>query len=243
MLAVQTVDDLKAPFFDAMAHFGFENVFYHARFLHGLPAALARGHVVTVSNLPEEIAQQFAAASGPGQAYWPEWVRRNDGAISTAALLEARGDGASSRSHALAMRNGLEAAQIISLRDRVLRTQGAVILNPRRGAGHEEVAQIWAGSGREVRTLAWVFHVRMATMGREAQQVLTPRQREVLEWRSVGKTVAETATIIGVTPATVEKHLRLAREALGTETTAQAILKAHVAQELFLDDDSENPFG
>lgn len=62
----------------------------------------------------------------------------------------------------------------------------------------------------------------------------TPRQREVLEWTSAGKTVAEVATILGLTPATVEKHLRLARDALDAGSTAQAILKAHVTNQIFL---------
>ncbi|KTF08268.1 hypothetical protein MGSAQ_000238 [marine sediment metagenome] len=39
--------------------------------------------------------------------------------------------------------------------------------------------------------------------------------------------------ILGITAATVEKHMRLAREALGVETTPQAVLKAHVTHQLF----------
>jgi LuxR family transcriptional regulator len=35
-------------------------------------------------------------------------------------------------------------------------------------------------------------------------------------------------------PATVEKHLRLAREALDVDTTAQAILKASTQNQFFL---------
>ena len=39
--------------------------------------------------------------------------------------------------------------------------------------------------------------------------------------------------LMGLTPATVEKHLRLAREALDVETTAQAVLKAAFYNQMF----------
>ena len=42
--------------------------------------------------------------------------------------------------------------------------------------------------------------------------------------------------LMGLTSATVEKHLRLAREALGVETTAQAVLKAAFANQMFVMD-------
>jgi len=63
---------------------------------------------------------------------------------------------------------------------------------------------------------------------------LTRRQREVLEWVGDGKTVQDIALLMGLTPATVEKHLRLAREALEVGTTAQAVLKASYQNQIFV---------
>jgi hypothetical protein len=40
--------------------------------------------------------------------------------------------------------------------------------------------------------------------------------------------------IMGLTSATVEKHLRLAREALAVDTTAQAVLKASFSNQMFV---------
>ena len=68
----------------------------------------------------------------------------------------------------------------------------------------------------------------------EALRRLSKRQREVLEWVSDGKTTRDTATILGLTAATVEKHLRKAREALRVETTAQAVMKASLQRQLFV---------
>ena len=63
---------------------------------------------------------------------------------------------------------------------------------------------------------------------------LTKRQKEVLGWIGDGKTIQVTAILLGLTPATVEKHLRLARRALDVETTAQAVLRANFHNQIFL---------
>jgi len=55
---------------------------------------------------------------------------------------------------------------------------------------------------------------------------LTERQKEVLHWVAHGKTSAEIATILGLSSATIEKHLRQARDTLGVSTTTQAVLFA-----------------
>ena len=77
-----------------------------------------------------------------------------------------------------------------------------------------------------------VAHLKIITMPMP-QRILTSRQREVLEWIGDGKTVADTAQILGLNKATVEKHLRLARESLGVDTTAQAVLKASFHNQMF----------
>ena len=63
---------------------------------------------------------------------------------------------------------------------------------------------------------------------------LTNCQREALEWVSDGKTTQYIATLMGLTQATVEKHLRLARKVLGVETTAQAVIRAAFQNQIFL---------
>ena len=51
---------------------------------------------------------------------------------------------------------------------------------------------------------------------------LPPRAIECLEWMSRGKTMAETAMILGITDNTVRAYLRTARSKLGTSNTMQA---------------------
>ena len=171
-----------------------------------------RDNPVVFSNLPPDLIEQAQRLRDLDQDPWVEWVRDNDGDIASDALQDQFGP---SRSFGLAAEHGLGHARIISLRDKVLHSVGAVVVMPRRGADAQDLQASWARSGREVRVLSWVMHMRIATMQRNLPKAtLTPRQREVLGWRSAGKTVGEIAVILGITAATMEKHRRLAREAL-----------------------------
>lgn len=67
-----------------------------------------------------------------------------------------------------------------------------------------------------------------------AKRVLTRRQREVLEWIAEGKSVADIARILNLAQPTIEKHLKLARETLGVETTAHAVIKAAFLNQMFI---------
>jgi DNA-binding CsgD family transcriptional regulator len=62
------------------------------------------------------------------------------------------------------------------------------------------------------------------------RRLLTARQSEVLELVADGKTMQDIAILLERNVATVEKHLRGARDALGVETTAQAVRKASVSE-------------
>jgi hypothetical protein len=55
----------------------------------------------------------------------------------------------------------------------------------------------------------------------------------VLELVADGKTMQDIAIVLERNVATVEKHLRGARDALGVETTAQAVRKASVLNQIF----------
>ncbi|MEM5468332.1 helix-turn-helix transcriptional regulator [Celeribacter marinus] len=91
---------------------------------------------------------------------------------------------------------------------------------------------LWEAHGDDLSMISEVAHLRIMSLPLP-RRVLTARQTEVLEWVGSGKSIADAAAIIGLTQRTVEKHLRLAREALGVQTTAQAIHKASVYNQIF----------
>ena len=98
-----------------------------------------------------------------------------------------------------------------------------------------ELDEIWSEKGREINVLNQVAHLKFTSLPLPRNQPrLSARQREVLEWVGDGKTTQDIAIILGLTTATVDKHLRKAREALLVETTAQAVRKASVQNQIFI---------
>jgi LuxR family transcriptional regulator len=115
------------------------------------------------------------------------------------------------------------------------RAKGAIAFTARAGMTQDEADAVWASEGRRLEQMATVAHLKIITLPHSGtRRPLTGRQREVLEWVGEGKTMLDIATIMGLTPATVEKHMRLAREALEVETTAQAVLKAAYQNQIFV---------
>ena len=131
-------------------------------------------------------------------------------------------------------KNGVNAGYSISFRDPSIRDKGAIGLAGPPGMTQAEVDHIWALHGREIVQMNNVAHLKITSLPYAGyRRVLTARQRETLEWVGEGKTTQDIATIMGLTAATVEKHLRLAREALDAETTAQAVVKASFQKQIF----------
>ncbi len=241
LVEASTVSDVRDAYFDAMAEFGFVNAFYAARFMLALPESVIREEIEVFSNFPKSFADTLMSRNLLTTSPWADWAMRNSGSVAARDLENVGRTAAGSEAMELATRHGLHAGRIISLRNKVMRSNGAIVLNPFAGATHEEVDDLWARSSRQITALSLVMHMRMATIHRHgATSRLTTRQREVLEWSSAGKTVSEIATILGLTPATIEKHLRLARDTLGAGSTAQAILKAHVTHQIFMQKSEEN---
>ncbi|CAN5131237.1 hypothetical protein BH23VER1_BH23VER1_15390 [soil metagenome] len=54
----------------------------------------------------------------------------------------------------------------------------------------------------------------------------SPRVNEVLRWMVEGKRNGEIATILGISPRTVEKHVAVVLEGFGAENRATAIVRA-----------------
>lgn len=130
---------------------------------------------------------------------------------------------------------GVTAGYTISFKSVSARSKGAIALTAQPGLTQSDVDAIWAEHGRDIHLMNNVAHLKILTLPYSApNRSLTKRQREALEWVGDGKTMQDIAIIMGLTSATVEKHLRLAREALAVETTAQAVLKAAFANQMFI---------
>lgn len=129
------------------------------------------------------------------------------------------------------------AGYTISFKSASPRSKGAIAMVARKGMEQSEVDAVWAEHGADIELMNEVAHLKILSLPHKSPaRALTPRQREALEWVGDGKTMQDIAVLMGLTPATVEKHLRLAREALAVDTTAQAVLKAAFANQMFIVD-------
>lgn len=168
-----------------------------------------------------------------------KWAARNEGACSWRWVDQQMRAGnlnlLEQRATQLNLRYGIRAGYSIAFPSNGDRSKGAIGLCARKGMRQYEIERIWAEHGREIMVINALTHLRISAMPfATARRPLTNRQREVLEWVADGKTTQDIALRMGLTLTTVEKHLRLAREALDVETTAQEVLKASMQKQIFL---------
>ncbi|MHA7851120.1 autoinducer binding domain-containing protein [Roseovarius sp.] len=168
-----------------------------------------------------------------------KWALDNEGACSWSVMADRKLSGDISEAERKVIdfnrRHGVTAGYSISFKSVTPRSKGAIALTARRDLDQPAVDAIWARYGHEILTLNNVVHLRILTLPHTTKgRTLTRRQREVLAWVGDGKTIADIALLMGLTPTTVEKHLRLARHALSVETTAQAVLKAAFQNQMYV---------
>ena len=169
------------------------------------------------------------------------WSLNNDGACSWRYLWDEMGRGTLTEREkqviAINQEHGVTAGYTISFRAITSRSKGAIALTARKDLDQAETDAIWDEHGSDIVLMNNVAHLKIVTLPHQTQgRSLTKRQREALEWVGDGKTTQDIALLMGLTTATVEKHLRLARGVLGVETTAQAVLKASFQNQMFIVD-------
>jgi LuxR family transcriptional regulator len=167
-----------------------------------------------------------------------KWALENEGAASWQMTQDMLLDGTLSPQEQKVVEFnrslGVVAGYTVSFNSVSFRSKGAISLSASGGRSQQEVDAIWAEHGDDILLMNNVAHLKILTLPYNApNRALTNRQREALEWVGDGKTTQDIALLMGLTAATVEKHLRLARESLSVETTAQAVLKASLQNQMF----------
>jgi len=143
---------------------------------------------------------------------------------------------------ALNEKHAITAGYTISFPMAIKNANAGIGMAVKKGMGQDEADAIWAQHGADIETLCHVAHLCILQLPATGQRkLLTPRQSEVLELVADGKTMADIALLLERNVATVEKHLRGARDALGVETTAQAVRKASILNQIFRLDDRDDP--
>jgi DNA-binding CsgD family transcriptional regulator len=237
-LAADSIEKVWSLHVERMAEFGFDRLLYgFTRFKRSI-ADLDPDDIMILSNLSQNYLDGFFGRGHFRHLPSSRWALENDGACSWRWLdvLAEIGEMSEDERRAIAFNRsmGIDAGYSISFPANSSRAKGAIGLCARSGLDQDAVDAIWQAHGREIMVLNQITHLRIINLPFDVKrQALTPRQREVLEWVGDGKTSQEIATILGVNPATVDKHLRLARETLDAETTAQAVLKASFNNQIY----------
>ncbi len=189
-----------------------------------------------LSNLDPDFLKVFVESEYYLHAPLAEWALNNTGARSWDYLSKSFDTLTEKQREVVQhnIENGLTAGYSISFMTSSTRTRAAMAMAARPGLSQDDVDAIWARHGREISVITNMTHLKIISLPHvNEHNKLSPRQREVLNWVADGKTSQDIATIMGVSVATVEKHLRLVREKLDVETTAQAVLKASFWNQMF----------
>ncbi|GLS85086.1 LuxR family transcriptional regulator [Cypionkella aquatica] len=166
------------------------------------------------------------------------WAQNNEGACTWSWVREAMLAGRLTDEEVETVKHNIAAGIVagisISFPETSARAKGAMGLIANPGISAETVDLLFADKRDELLSVAHMLHLRLIQLPfSNRRRALTTRQREALEWVADGKTSQDVALLMGVSAAMVEKHLRLARETLSVDTTAQAVAKAALMNLIF----------
>lgn len=237
ILTLNVVEDLWQSHCEEMKKFGFDRLIHGFTHYSTDTSVGPREDALVLSSHESEYFRKYMEDRHYEHAPLTHWAMQNTGAISWRIIGEMY-EGMSPREKevvALNKANGVIAGYSISFREVSARTRGITALTARPGLSQTDVDAIWDEHGKEIEVACHVMHLKLMSIPHSGlRPSLSPRQIEVLEWVADGKTNQDIATIMGLSLATVEKHLRLAREKLDVETTAQAVMKAAFQNQMFV---------
>ncbi len=224
---------------EKMASYGFDRILYGFSHFISAQGFGDPDDFVLLTNHDSLYIDGFVGQDLYRHAPMVRWARMNDGACSWQYLLDQIGHGTLSEREKEVLQfnqsHGVTAGYSISFKAITSRSKGAIALTARAGMTQSDADEVWTEYGDDIILMNNIVHLKILTMPHLARgRKLTRRQQEALEWVGDGKTTQDIAMLMGLTPPTVEKHLRLAREALSVETTAQAVLKATFHNQMFV---------
>lgn len=236
LLTFERVEEVWPFHLSAMERFGFDRALYGFTRHRASLNQYDRDGFLVLSNHGPEFLDTFFEKGMYFHAPMVRWSVENVGACSWRWMAENSDQLTQDERRVMEFNraHGITAGYSISFKDISPRSKGAIGLVAKTGMTQDEVDELWEAFGRDILVMNQVAHLRISTLPFIGPKTLTPRQREVLEWVGEGKTTQDIAIILGVSLATVEKHLRLAREMLEAETTAQAVLKASFQNQIFV---------
>ncbi|HKL54763.1 MAG TPA: LuxR family transcriptional regulator [Roseovarius sp.] len=239
LINVSSIEELWGLHTQQMASYGFDRILYGFTHYRTSTSLGDPDDFIVLTNHDREYTDLYMGEGLYAHAPMVRWALEHEGACSWSVLDRMLDEGVLNDCERRVIEfnhsQGVKAGYSISFKSISKRTKGAIALTGRRGLDQAAVDAIWKEHGQDIMALNNIVHLRIQTLPYSTEKrSLTRRQREVLGWVGDGKTIQDIALLLSLNPATVEKHLRLAREALGVETTAQAVLKAAFQNQMFV---------
>lgn len=234
-----SVDALWKSHCTRMERYGFDRLIYGFTMFRTENSLGDPSEFLVLSNHTTEYLDGFVEGGLYKDAPMVTWAMENDGAASWRVVGDQimRGDVSQKALQVIEfnIKNNVTSGYTISFRSVSSRSKAAISLAAKPGMSQDQVDAIWQEFGQEIIILNNVMHMKIMLLPMPMpNQILTPRQRETLEWVGDGKTMQDIAQIMGLTQATIEKHLRLARDTLNVDTTAQAVTKAAFQNQIYI---------
>lgn len=248
MALVEYLDEItNAPSIEAlwdihsrkMAEYGFTRIFYgYTHFRSGTSLGDPEDFII-LTNHDKSYTDWFLGEKMYFHAPMVKWSLEHEGWTSWGMLHDMYESGVLSESELKVLEHNqklkVTCGYTISFKSVSPRSKGAIALTGAPDATQADVDAVWEEHGPDLLVMNNVAHLKILSLPHASPaRGLTKRQLEALHWVGDGKTTADIALLMGLTPATVEKHLRLAREVLNVETTAQAVLKAALHNQMFV---------
>ena len=235
----QNLQDLWEAHTAKMAEYGFDRLIYGFTHYRSGASLGDPEDFVILTNHDQDYMNVFIGEQHYVHAPMVNWALNNEGACSWRILGEMRDSATLSPDEIRVLEfnasMGVKAGYTISFKSISARSKGAIALTAREGMSQDDIDAVWKEHGNDIQLMNSIAHLKILTLPYVSpKRVLTRRQREALQWVGDGKTTQDIALLMGLTSATVEKHLRLARESLAVETTAQAVLKAAMQNQMFV---------
>lgn len=236
---VPNLEELWARHIEIMTDYGFSRLIYGCTNYRTKHTLGDPDDFVILTNYEQEYVSEFVDNGLYLHAPMTLWASKNTGAENWQNIRRKMANTPITadvqRLMELNQKLGVNQGYTISFQTSRVRMQAMVSLCAKPELSGAEVQEIWDAHGADLVLLNNVMHLKIISMPYSApKRALTIRQIEALQWVSDGKTTQDIALLMGVTVGTVEKHLRLARETLGVETTAQAVMKAALHNQMFL---------
>lgn len=235
----RSIEDLWDMHSRKMADYGFDRLLYGFTYYRTETSLGDPNDFLMLTNHEPSYTDEFLGSELYKNAPMTRWAMEHEGVSSWRLVRELAEQGALTDDEMAVVqfnrKMGVTAGYTISFKAVSQRSKGAIALTARSDLSQSDADAIWAEHGDDIIIMNNVAHLKILTLPfTVAGKPLTPRQREALQWVGDGKTTQDIALLMGLTAATVEKHLRLAREALNVETTAQAVLKASFQNQMFV---------